>query len=908
MAVNYGELEVSTTLDGEVNGDIQEGAGEGTTNYNHLINKPSINDIELVGNKSLEDLGIATSLADLADDEEHRTVSDEEKTIWNNKSDFSGDYNDLQNKPDIPTKLSDLEEDSGHQTITIAERANWNQKADRNEVPDSLSDLDDDAYHRLVTDAEKVAWNAKSDFSGSYDDLTNKPDIPDELSDLEDMAINNPQDGQTVKYDSASGKWKNSDSTSGDAYKSIKVADTLIIANGEDTLELVAGTNVTLTPDPVTKKVTINSTGGGGTSTGDMLKAIYDTNNDGIVDSAETLKGLEASVSELNYVKGVTNNIQTQLNSKAETSAIPDDLADLNDDSTHRLVTDTEKSAWNAKSDFSGSYNDLTDKPTIPAAQVQSDWGQTNNQAVDFIKNKPTIPDDLADLNDDSTHRLVTDTEKTTWNNKSDFSGSYNDLTDKPTIPDAQIQSDWNQTDDTKKDFIKNKPSIPSGQIQSDWNQSDSAEVDYIKNKPQNLVQDASYVHTDNNFTSTLKDKLDGIANGAEVNVQSDWNQTTDTADDYIKNKPTLGTAAAKNSTNGIIENSTDLIESGAVYTGLNGKLDASLKGANSGLAELDANGKVPSSQLPSFVDDVVEGYYNSDTDRFYEESTYEHVITPVSGKSWVDVATNKSYRWTGSVYVRVDEGVQLGETSDTAYRGDRGKAAYDHSQDSGKVSSATAVGLYKVGVTAQGHISSLTAVEKSDITELGIPAQDTTYSKATASADGLMSKEDFSKLDGIESGAQVNAITGVKGDAETNYRTGNVNMTPANIGLGNVDNTSDATKKTNFTGSIASDNTGFVTGGDAYTALDGKVDKEDGKGLSSNDYTTEEKEELAEAVEQLSTDTTTVTGNPLTFNLASEQVAESCLINLNPIQDLQDMISLGLVVLDIISGMKTLN
>lgn len=45
-------------------------------------------------------------------------------------------------------------------------------------------------------------------------------------------------------------------------------------------------------------------------------------------------------------------------------------------------------------------------------------------------------------------------------------------------------------------------------------------------------------MHTDNNFTDTLKTKLDGIAAGAEVNVQSDWNQTNTGADDYIKNKP----------------------------------------------------------------------------------------------------------------------------------------------------------------------------------------------------------------------------------------------------------------------------------------------------------------------------------------------------------------------------------
>ena len=66
---------------------------------------------------------------------------------------------------------------------------------------------------------------------------------------------------------------------------------------------------------------------------------------------------------------------------------------------------------------------------------VQSDWSQSDNTADDYIKNKPSIPTALSDLTEDTTHRVVTDTEKSTWNGKSDFSGSYNDLTDKPTIP-----------------------------------------------------------------------------------------------------------------------------------------------------------------------------------------------------------------------------------------------------------------------------------------------------------------------------------------------------------------------------------------------------------------------------------------------------------------------------------------
>lgn len=66
----------------------------------------------------------------------------------------------------------------------------------------------------------------------------------------------------------------------------------------------------------------------------------------------------------------------------------------------------------------------------------------------------------------------------------SNFSGNYNDLTNKPTIPAAQVQANWNETDTTSAAYIQNKPTIPAAQVQADWNQSDNAAVDYIKNKP----------------------------------------------------------------------------------------------------------------------------------------------------------------------------------------------------------------------------------------------------------------------------------------------------------------------------------------------------------------------------------------------------------------------------------------
>ena len=133
---------------------------------------------------------------------------------------------------------------------------------------------------------------------------------------------------------------------------------------------------------------------------------------------------------------------------------------------------------------------------------------------------------------------------------------------------EVNVQANWTESDSSSDSYIQNKPSnlvqdanyvhtdnnfttaektklggIEAGaevNVQANWNETDSSSDAYIQNKPQNLVQDANYVHTDNNFTSAEKTKLAGIEAGAEVNVQSDWNQTDTSADDYIKNKPAI--------------------------------------------------------------------------------------------------------------------------------------------------------------------------------------------------------------------------------------------------------------------------------------------------------------------------------------------------------------------------------
>ena len=89
--------------------------------------------------------------------------------------------------------------------------------------------------------------------------------------------------------------------------------------------------------------------------------------------------------------------------------------------------------------------------------------------------------------------------------------------------------------------------------------------------------------------------------------------------------------------------------------------------GVANGVASLDAAGKVPAAQLPSYVDDVVEAATKS-----------AFPTTGESGKIYISLNDNKTYRWGGSAYVEISESLALGETASTAFAGNRGKALED--------------------------------------------------------------------------------------------------------------------------------------------------------------------------------------------------------------------------------------
>lgn len=155
---------------------------------------------------------------------------------------------------------------------------------------------------------------------------------------------------------------------------------------------------------------------------------------------------------------------------------------------------------------------------------------------------------------------------------------------------EANVQADWNQTNTSFDDFIKNKPSIPASSddlsqgstnlfmtaaersklaiveqnIQSDWSQTDNTKDDFIQNKPSipTSSDDLTEGSTNLFMTTAERSKLATV----EQNVQSDWSQTDDTLDSYIQNKPSIPSSA-----DDLIQGSTNLFLTTSERTKLSG-------------------------------------------------------------------------------------------------------------------------------------------------------------------------------------------------------------------------------------------------------------------------------------------------------------------------------------------------
>lgn len=155
-----------------------------------------------------------------------------------------------------------------------------------------------------------------------------------------------------------------------------------------------------------------------------------------------------------------------------------------------------------------------------------------------------------------------------------------------------------------------------------------------------------------------------------------------------------------------------------------------------SGVLNVDRVPSIPTTKLTGIINQVNLPSYVDDVLEFANKTAFPS--TGESGKIYVAQDINKTYRWGGTAYVEISPSLALGTTSSTAFRGDYGNEAYQHAVAKG---SAFASGLYKIATNTQGHVTAATAVSKSDITALGIPAQDTNtwiaMGGASASAGG---------------------------------------------------------------------------------------------------------------------------------------------------------------------------
>ena len=409
----------------------------------------------------------------------------------------SGSYADLSNKPSIPAAQvnADWNASSGVAEIlnkptlaTVATSGSYTDLSNKPSIPDAQVNSDWDAVSGVAQILNKPTL-ATVATSGSYDDLTNKPTIP----------------AAQVNAD-----W---DAVSGAAQ----------ILN-KPTIPTVAQSYNALSTDAMSGTAVAEAISGTGqvpsvtsTDNGKVLKATYAGGVGSFGWDAAPSGVPSTTSSDEGKVLGVTDN-QGSLGWVSQTAAQVN--ADWNASSGVAEILNKPTLATVATS---GSYDDLTNKPSIPAAQVNSDWDAVSGAAQ--ILNKPTLA------------TVAT-------------SGSYADLSNKPSIPAAQVNSDWDAVSGVAQ--ILNKPTLAtvatSGSYADLSNKPTIPTVDQVYNassaNAQSGVAVASAVSGKQDTISDLETIRSGAALGATA-VQPSALATVATSGSYndLSNKPSIPAA-----------------------------------------------------------------------------------------------------------------------------------------------------------------------------------------------------------------------------------------------------------------------------------------------------------------------------------------------------------------------------
>ena len=379
--------------------------------------------------------------------------------------------------------------------------------------------------------------------------------------------------------------------------------------------------------------------------------------------------------------------------------------------------------------------------------------------------------------------------------------------------------------------------------------------------------------------------------------------------------------------------------------------------GTANGVATLDNQGLVPTSQLPSYVDDVIDVYatYTKDNAgiltniKIFSDLDKTQAVTGESGKIYIDIESNYQFRWTGTQYVTVGAPTVLGEVTGTAYDGGKGKAVADKvnehvaKTDNPHNVTKNQVGLSKVDNTADKdkpvstaqstaissaknevqsnldtHISDTSNPHNVTKDQVGLgnvnntsdklkPISDATKTALDGKVDKVTDKSlvldtEIAKLSNLKTQDELNtSIADAKKagtDAQTNITSHKNdeanphNVTKAQVGLDQVDNTSDQDKPVSKATKIE---------------LNKKVDIVEGKGLSTEDFTSAEKtklKDIAEGATRVIVDDTIENSTNAVQNRAVKKALDSLSSNLSIVEkDLNEKAD-NLVFTDSINGL----